>query len=178
VLSVPEAVCYDLIANAAGDKFFCPAAQGVECYVGLVDENIRLREMREGRIVLRTTVLPAPGRGPDDAPGVYVEQDELDTDNEHWNELDPDSDADTDSADTWGKTDLVFAKLGFSNVYKQMSVHRRDVKDSRLGNKYIISLILEPVNNGIFRRVGTFQPDPDEDGGLPWEGEERTITII
>ena len=107
-----------------------------------------------------------------------AEQDELDTDNEHWNELDLDSDADTDSTDTWGRADMVFAKLGFSNIYKQMSVHRRDLNDSRLENKYVIGLILEPVNNGIFRRVGTFQPDPDEDGGLLWEeGEERTVTI-
>jgi hypothetical protein len=79
-LSVPEAVCYRLIENAAGDKFFCPTAQIVECSVGLVDENLRLGEMREGRIVLRTTVLPAPGRGPDDAPGVYIEQDEAEQD--------------------------------------------------------------------------------------------------
>jgi hypothetical protein len=38
---------------------------------------------------------------------------------------------------------------------------------------------LELINNGVFRRVGTFHLDPEEDGGLPWEkGEERTATII
>jgi hypothetical protein len=61
-----------------------------------------------------------------------------------------------------------------------MSVHRRELNDPHLENPYVTGLILEPIKNGVFRRIGTFQPDPDNggDGGLPWEGEERIVTII
>jgi hypothetical protein len=96
-------------------------------------------------------VLPPPGRGPDNAPGIDIEvdkteQDELDTDNA--NELDADGDAGTDDKDILGRTDTVFAQQGFSNIYEQMSDHRRELNDPRLGSPYVIDLILELVENG------------------------------